>query len=88
MEINAFIDTMGHPEQIGYWQIKAEKDLPTGVKLTVCWNQWDGQIAAIESRDGVVIGHNIRNDEIVTPDYVVIKNYVWTDEHGPWVYLP
>lgn len=83
-----YLDRNCHPSQVGYWQLKAETTLKTGVEVSVFWNQWDGNIATVEVKDGRVIDHTIRFDEIVKPDYVAIKNYVWTDEAGPWLYIP
>lgn len=87
MKLNEFIDTMGNSSQTGFWEVKEQKELKTGVTVAVCWNRYDGSVAAVESKGDFVISHYIRTDEIVTPDYVVIKNYVWTDENAPWIYL-
>ena len=88
MELQTFVDNMGRETQKGLWQPKAQALLKTGVTVHVYWNQWDGMIAAVETKDNQVVNHYIRNDEVVTPDYVAIKNYVWTDNEGPWLYVP
>ncbi|WBF79254.1 hypothetical protein IACHDJAJ_00015 [Aeromonas phage vB_AdhS_TS3] len=89
MQLLPFVDIMGDARQAGFWQLKAQARLKTGIMVSVYWCQWDGCIAAVETNtDGDVISHYIRTDEVVTPDYVAIKNYVWTDQEGPWLYVP
>lgn len=89
MKLAQFVEHMGEVCEQGHWQLKAQATLKTGVTVSVYWCQWDGNIAAVETdKDGEVIVHRIRQDEIVMPDYVAIKNYVWTDEAGPWLYVP
>lgn len=88
MELQTFVDTMGHASQAGFWELKAQALLKTGVTVYVYWCKWDGAIAAVEVKNDQVVNLYIRNDEVVTPDYVAIKNYVWTDSEGPWLYVP
>ena len=83
-----YLDRNCHPSQVGYWRLKAETTLKTGVEVLVFCNRWDGSIATVEVKNGRIIDHTIRDDEIVKSDYVAIKNYVWTDDEGPWLYIP
>lgn len=83
-----YLDRNCHPSQAGYWQLKAETTLKTGVEVFVLCNRWDGDIATVEVKNGRIIDHTIRRDDIVKPDYVAIKNCAWTDETGLWLYIP
>lgn len=89
MQLQPFVDNMGKISQAGFWELKAQTILKTSVVVYVYWCKWDGCIATVETNaKGEVIAHYIRNDEVVTPDYVAVKNYVWTDNEAPWLYVP